>query len=171
MFQISNIVLARSSIMFYKTNMNLSIPFLAERLGQAIRAQRVAAQRSQHDLALALGVRRQTVADLEAGRNVGLHVALGALANLGLADALAMPDASAPATPPARARLPAWPANWEVVENWDRFDAAPRSRLEAEMRRAPSAAANRREAFVMASLDVRSARVIHAPEFEAPGEF
>ncbi|WP_321960050.1 helix-turn-helix domain-containing protein [Paraburkholderia sp. J7] len=159
--------------MFYKSNMdsNSSLQSLAERLGIAIRARRVAAQLSQRDLALALGVRRQTVADLEAGRNVGLHVALGALVNLGLADALAVPDACAPASAPRRSPAPAWPANWQVVENWDRFDAAARSRLEAEMRRAPSAAANRREAFVMASLDVRSARVIHSPEFEAPGEF
>lgn len=159
--------------MFYKTNMNSSqsLQCLAERLGMAIRARRVGAHRSQRDLALALGVRRQTVADLEAGRNVGLHVALGALANLGLVDALAALDASASATAPGRSRAPAWPANWVVVENWDRFDAAQRSQLEADMRRAPSAAANRRDAFVMAPLDVRSARVIHYPEFEDPGEF
>ena len=81
----------------------------------------------------------------------------------GPADAQAGPDACAPA--------PAWPENWKVVDNWDRFDTARRSRLDAERRRAPSAAANRREAFVMALLDVRSARIIRAPDFEAPGEF
>lgn len=150
---------------------NPSFQSLAERIGRAIRARRVAAQRSQRDLALALGVRRQTVADLEAGRNVGLHVALGALANLGLADALAVPDACTPEPAPGLSPVPAWPENWEIVEDWDRFDTAARSRLEADLRRAPSAVANRREAFVMASLDVRSARVIHLPEFEAPGEF
>ena len=52
-------------------------------LGTLIRAERKARGRSQEWIAERVGCRRQTIADLEAGRNVALNVVMGALAALG----------------------------------------------------------------------------------------
>jgi transcriptional regulator with XRE-family HTH domain len=52
-------------------------------LGALIRAERKARGRSQEWTAERVGCRRQTIADLEAGRNVALNVVMGALAALG----------------------------------------------------------------------------------------
>jgi DNA-binding XRE family transcriptional regulator len=52
-------------------------------LGPLIRAERKARARSQQWIAKRVGCRRQTIADLEAGRNVALNVLMGALAALG----------------------------------------------------------------------------------------
>lgn len=163
--------------MFYKTDMDdLSPALMAARLGAAIRTARLARGHTQGALAELLGVRRQTVADLENGRNVGLHVALGALAALGMDNLPAPPPA---AGPDARAGhtgrgapgAPGWPSNWSVVGNWDEFENSARERLEALMRRADSAETNRREAFALAPLNVRSARMIACPEFGETSEF
>lgn len=51
--------------------------------GQAIRAYRVARRWTQQDLAEWLGVSRQTVIGLEAGRSVSLEVAFRAMALVG----------------------------------------------------------------------------------------
>jgi HTH-type transcriptional regulator / antitoxin HipB len=63
----------------------------AQDLGSWLRAERAARGRSQEWVAERVGVRRQTLADLEAGRNVELKVLFGALAALG--KALAIVDA------------------------------------------------------------------------------
>ena len=52
-------------------------------LGVLIRAERKARRRSQESVAERVGCRHQTIADLEAGRNVALNVLMGALAALG----------------------------------------------------------------------------------------
>jgi HTH-type transcriptional regulator / antitoxin HipB len=52
-------------------------------LGALIRAERKARGRSQEWIAERVGCRRQTIADLEAGRNVALNILMGALAALG----------------------------------------------------------------------------------------
>jgi transcriptional regulator with XRE-family HTH domain len=52
-------------------------------LGKRLRAERRALGKTQQDLAAAMGCRRQTVADLEAGRNVSLYTLIAALAALG----------------------------------------------------------------------------------------
>ena len=52
-------------------------------LGALIRAERKARGRSQEWIAERVGCRRQTIADLEAGRNVALNVVMGTLAALG----------------------------------------------------------------------------------------
>ena len=52
-------------------------------LGKRIRAERKARGRSQAWIAERVGCRRQTIADLEAGRNVALNILMGALAALG----------------------------------------------------------------------------------------
>lgn len=57
--------------------------FTAQDLGRFIRDTRKALGKSQADLAGALQVRRQTISELEAGGNVGLHVMFGALTFLG----------------------------------------------------------------------------------------
>jgi transcriptional regulator with XRE-family HTH domain len=54
-----------------------------DELGAWIRAERTARGRSQAWIAARVGVRRQTIADLEAGRNVELRVLFGALTALG----------------------------------------------------------------------------------------
>lgn len=56
--------------------------FTATDLGSALRAERRARGRSLQWVADRVGCRRQTVADLEAGRNVGLHVLFAVLAAL-----------------------------------------------------------------------------------------
>jgi len=55
----------------------------AKQLGESVRAEREARGRSQSWVAERVGVRRQTIADLEAGRNVALNVLMGAVAALG----------------------------------------------------------------------------------------
>jgi len=65
----------------------------AKELGERIRAEREARGRSQSWVAERVGVRRQTIADLEAGRNVALNVLIGAVAALG--KGLAIVDARA----------------------------------------------------------------------------
>ena len=60
-------------------------------LGAFVRAERKARGRTQAWVAARSGYRRQTIADLEAGRNVEINVLMGALASLG--KALAIVDA------------------------------------------------------------------------------
>ena len=55
----------------------------ASELGAHVRAERKARGRSQAWVAERVGVRRQTIADLEAGRNVALHILMRTLAALG----------------------------------------------------------------------------------------
>lgn len=57
--------------------------YTAKELGLLVRAERKARARSQGWIAERVGCRRQTIADLEAGRNVALHVLMSALASLG----------------------------------------------------------------------------------------
>lgn len=62
----------------------MSIPALsAAQLGTLIRAERKARGRTQAWVAAHAGYRRQTIADLEAGRNVEINVLMRALAALG----------------------------------------------------------------------------------------
>ncbi len=67
--------------MFYKSNMNIAVN--AVELGAWLRAERKALGRTQSWLATRVGSRRQTIADLEAGRNVSLGVLFGSLSALG----------------------------------------------------------------------------------------
>jgi transcriptional regulator with XRE-family HTH domain len=60
-----------------------SISLNAYELGQRVRAERKARGRTQSWLAERVGCRRQTIAELEAGRNVATHVLMSALAALG----------------------------------------------------------------------------------------
>jgi DNA-binding XRE family transcriptional regulator len=55
----------------------------AQDLGIWVRSERKAQGRSQAWIADQVGCRRQTIIDLEAGRNVELNVLFGALAALG----------------------------------------------------------------------------------------
>lgn len=57
--------------------------YTASELGALIRAERKARGHSQEWVAERVGCRRQTLADLEAGRNVALNILMGALAALG----------------------------------------------------------------------------------------
>ena len=52
-------------------------------LGIWVRSERKAQGRSQAWIAAQVGCRRQTIVDLEAGRNVELNILFGALAALG----------------------------------------------------------------------------------------
>jgi DNA-binding XRE family transcriptional regulator len=52
-------------------------------LGNWVRSERKAQSRSQAWVADQVGCRRQTIVDLEAGRNVELNILFGALAALG----------------------------------------------------------------------------------------
>ncbi len=56
----------------------------AQYIGQVLRQQRRAMGYTQDQVAQSLDVRRQTIADLENGKNVGSHLLLGALTYLGL---------------------------------------------------------------------------------------
>jgi transcriptional regulator with XRE-family HTH domain len=51
-------------------------------LGKSIRSNRRAVGYTLSELAAKVGCRRQTLADLESGRNVGIHTAMTALAVL-----------------------------------------------------------------------------------------
>jgi len=57
----------------------------ANQLGSLIRAERKARGRTQQWVAKRAGYRRQTIADLEAGKNVEINVLLRTLAALGKA--------------------------------------------------------------------------------------
>jgi transcriptional regulator with XRE-family HTH domain len=57
--------------------------YSAQELGALVRAERKARGRSQEWVAQRVGCRRQTLADLEAGRNVALNILIGALTALG----------------------------------------------------------------------------------------
>lgn len=71
--------------MFYITDMD-GLPSLSPLdFGRAYRAERRAVGKTQQDVADAVDCRRQTIADLEAGRNVSLHTVFAALAALGKA--------------------------------------------------------------------------------------
>jgi HTH-type transcriptional regulator/antitoxin HipB len=61
----------------------MQVALTAKELGERVRAEREARGRSQSWVAERVGVRRQTIADLEAGRNVALNVLMGAVAALG----------------------------------------------------------------------------------------
>lgn len=61
----------------------MRIAYSAKELGAVIRAERKARGRSQAWIAERVGCRRQTIADLEAGRNVALHIVMATLAALG----------------------------------------------------------------------------------------
>jgi transcriptional regulator with XRE-family HTH domain len=71
----------------------MQIALTAKELGERVRAEREARGRSQSWVAERVGVRRQTIADLEAGRNVALNVLVGTVAALG--KGLAIVDARA----------------------------------------------------------------------------
>lgn len=60
-----------------------SISLNSQELGQRVRAERKARGRTQSWLAERVGCRRQTIAELEAGRNVATQVLMAALAALG----------------------------------------------------------------------------------------
>lgn len=57
--------------------------YSTKQLGSLARAERKARGRSQAWVAERVGCRRQTIADLEGGRNVALNILMGALASLG----------------------------------------------------------------------------------------
>ena len=48
----------------------------SQTFGQMLRDERKALGKTQDDVAAAVGTRRQTIADLEVGRNVSLHTVL-----------------------------------------------------------------------------------------------
>lgn len=56
--------------------------FSAAELGASFRANRLALRRTLQWVATRVGCRRQTIADLEAGKNVGLYTVFAALAAL-----------------------------------------------------------------------------------------
>lgn len=57
--------------------------------GRSFKAERRVLGKTQADIAAAAGCRRQTIVDLEAGRNVSLHTVFAALASLGKGLAIA----------------------------------------------------------------------------------
>lgn len=57
--------------------------FTASELGQRLRAERKALGLTQQQLAVRVGVARQTVIDMEHGSNVSLYIVMGVLAALG----------------------------------------------------------------------------------------
>jgi HTH-type transcriptional regulator/antitoxin HipB len=61
----------------------MRLAYSANELGALIRAERKARGRTQEWVAERVGCRRQTIADLEAGRNVALSILMGALTALG----------------------------------------------------------------------------------------
>jgi transcriptional regulator with XRE-family HTH domain len=63
--------------------MKRAIALNARELGQALKAERQALGQTQQALATATGYRRQTIVDLEAGRNVSLQTLFAALTTLG----------------------------------------------------------------------------------------
>lgn len=77
-----------------KSNMASNTSLNPAMFGRSFKAERRALGRTQQDVADAAGCRRQTIIDLEAGRNVSLHTVFAALAALGkgLEIASAQPD-------------------------------------------------------------------------------
>ncbi len=75
-------------------DMDIGIALNPKMLGQSFKAERRALRRTQQEIAAAASCRRQTIIDLEAGRNVSLQTVFAALAALGkgLAIADARPD-------------------------------------------------------------------------------
>ena len=69
--------------MFYMSNMTPLANLNPAMFGRAFRAERRALGKTQQEIADAARCRRQTIADLEAGRNVSLHTVFAALAALG----------------------------------------------------------------------------------------
>lgn len=59
--------------------------------GRMLRAERKALGKSQDEVALAVGTRRQTIADLESGKNVGSHIVFAVLAAIGKVVAITDP--------------------------------------------------------------------------------
>ena len=51
--------------------------------GRMLRAERKALGKTQSDMAAAVGTARQTIADLENGKNVGSHILFAALSAIG----------------------------------------------------------------------------------------
>jgi DNA-binding XRE family transcriptional regulator len=68
---------------FVRLNEHLKPAYSTKQLGSLVRAERKARGRTQAWVAERAGCRRQTIADLEAGRNVALNILMGALAALG----------------------------------------------------------------------------------------
>ena len=63
---------------------NISRPiFSPQDLGVSFRENRRALQKTQDEIAGAVGCSRQAIIDLEAGRNVTMHTVIAALAALG----------------------------------------------------------------------------------------
>ena len=65
------------------TDMKNRIALNPRDLGQAFKAERLALGKTQQALAQATGYRRQTIVNLEAGKNVSLQTLFSALAALG----------------------------------------------------------------------------------------
>ncbi|MDB6061349.1 MAG: transcriptional regulator, family [Verrucomicrobiaceae bacterium] len=61
----------------------MNVLFTAKELGVSFRKNREALGLTLSDIADRTGYRRQTIGDLEAGGNVGLHVVMAALSALG----------------------------------------------------------------------------------------
>lgn len=79
-------VLTNKSIFFgsfVRLNDHMKTAYSAKELGILVRAERKARGRTQGWVAERVGCRRQTLADLEAGRNVALNILMGALEALG----------------------------------------------------------------------------------------
>ena len=55
----------------------------SQTFGRMLRSERKALGKSQDQVAATVGTRRQTIADLENGKNVGSHVLFAVLAALG----------------------------------------------------------------------------------------
>ncbi|MCW5235980.1 helix-turn-helix transcriptional regulator [Verminephrobacter eiseniae] len=66
----------------------------SQTFGRMLRDERRALGKSQDDVATAVGTRRQTIADMENGKNVGSHIVFAALAAMGKVVAIsdARPD-------------------------------------------------------------------------------
>lgn len=69
--------------MSYITDMTSVANLNPAMFGRTFRAERRALGKTQQQIAEAAGCRRQTIVDLEAGRNVALHTVFAALATLG----------------------------------------------------------------------------------------
>lgn len=65
-----------------KTNIEVGL-FSAAALGEAFRANRRALHQTQASIALRVGCRRQTIGDIESGKNVEIYTLMAALSALG----------------------------------------------------------------------------------------
>jgi transcriptional regulator with XRE-family HTH domain len=61
---------------------NMTVCFSATELGAALRAERLALGKTLQWVAERVGCRRQTISELEAGKNVGVYTLFAALAAL-----------------------------------------------------------------------------------------